>query len=205
MIAFLKGHLLEVQEDGIILDVHGVGYLVRVPLSMVSLLPPKGQPVQLYTHLVWREDGPALFGFSSRMELEAFRSLLNVAGVGPRAALAILSAVSPVTLRRAVLEENENILTAVPGIGKKTARRIILELKDKLAGLELEAGTGSGSDETALPPGGEEEAAAALVSLGYSQVEARRAVRQVSRQAAPGSVEDLLRLALQWLGRQKNA
>ncbi|MBE3586686.1 Holliday junction branch migration protein RuvA [Desulfofundulus thermocisternus] len=203
MIAFLKGHLLEVQEDGIILDVNGVGYLVRVPLSMVSLLPPKGQPVQLYTHLVWREDGPALFGFSSRMELEAFRSLLNVAGVGPRAALAILSAVSPVTLRRAVLEENENILTAVPGIGKKTARRIILELKDKLAGLELEAGTGVG--ETALPPGGEEEAAAALVSLGYSQVEARRAVRQVSRQAAPGSVEDLLRLALQWLGRQKNA
>ncbi|NHM26068.1 Holliday junction branch migration protein RuvA [Desulfofundulus sp. TPOSR] len=204
MIAFLSGNLLEIQEDGIIVDVHGVGYLVRVPLSMVSLLPPKGQPVRLHTHLIWREDGPALFGFSSRVELETFRSLLNVAGVGPRAALAILSTVTPGTLRRAVVEENENILTAVPGIGKKTARRIILELKDKLADMVFEADGTDDTGETGTP-GNEGEAVAALVALGYAQMEARRAVRQVRQQAASGSTEELLRSALQWLGRQKNA
>ncbi len=202
MIAFLSGNLVEVQEDGIIVDVNGVGYLVRVPLSMVSHLPPEGQPVRLYTHLLWREDGPALFGFSSRAELETFRCLLNVAGVGPRAALAILSAVTPGTLRRAVVEENETLLTTVPGVGKKTARRIILELKDKLPE-RVFASDGTDGIGGAGPLGHEEEAIAALVALGYGEVEARRALRQVRQQGASGTTGDLLRSALQWLGRQK--
>ncbi|MGB9803925.1 Holliday junction branch migration protein RuvA [Desulfofundulus sp.] len=196
MIAFLSGKLVEIHEDSIVIDVHGVGYLVRIPLSMVSQLPPEGHPVRLYTHFLWREDGPALFGFSSRAELETFRRLLNVAGVGPRVALSILSVVTPAALSRAVAEENENLLTAVPGVGRKTARRIILELKDKLGDVTSVVGGSENTED-------EGEAVAALMALGYGEVESRRAVRQVRQQVASGTTEDLLRSALQWLGRQK--
>lgn len=191
MIAFLCGHLVDVLEEGVIVEAGGIGYLVQVPLPVLKSLPPKGQPVRLYTHLVWREDGPALYGFVSPAERELFRNLLGVGGIGPRGALAVLSALSPQALQKAVAEENEAALTAVPGIGKKTARRIILELKDKLARGFIGMPTGKE----------EEEAVAALLSLGYAEAEARQAVREVVNHFGRQSPEELLRQALKWLGR----
>lgn len=197
MIAFIHGTLAEVQGDALVIDVNGVGYLVRVPVSTLTRLPAQGQKIHLHTHLLWREDGPCLFGFGTQAEVEAFRSLLNVAGVGPKAALAVLSAVTPDTLRRAVVEENEALLTTAPGVGKKTARRIIVELKDKL-GDELSPAAGI------EPVGDDAEVVAALLALGYSDAEARRVVQHLRRQGTPESTEGLLRAALQWLGQQKN-
>ncbi|MQL53703.1 Holliday junction branch migration protein RuvA [Desulfofundulus thermobenzoicus] len=194
MIARICGILKEVQNEGVIVDVHGVGYLVRVPRSTMEKLPARGQEVELHTHLIWREDGPALYGFDSREELSAFRFLLHVSGVGPRVALSILSAVTPDILNRAVSEENDALLTRVPGIGKKTARRIILELKDRLGAVPFPAAAAQRSTE-------ESDAVAALVALGYTEVDAHRVVQAVCKEAPGLPVEGLIRAALQRLGR----
>ncbi|OAT85735.1 Holliday junction DNA helicase RuvA [Desulfotomaculum copahuensis] len=197
MIAFLHGVLAAVRDDAVIINVNGVGYLVYVPASTLQVLPAHKGEVHLHTHLLWREDGPHLFGFVSTVELETFRYLLNVAGIGPKGALTVLSAITPAALARAVAEGDINVLTRVPGVGKKTAQRIILELKDKLPRQPGNVPDGG------LPAGGEDDALAALLALGYGETEARRAIHRVSPDGGTSPPGELVRAALQWLGRQK--
>ena len=186
MISFLRGALLQRATDSIILDVNGVGYRVRVPTTTLSSLGDLGTPAELYTHLHVREDDLSLFGFATQDELDLFEMLLSVSGIGPKVALGILSSAPPNEIRAAIAQGNLEILSGIKGIGKKTAQRLVLELKGKI---EL------GEEISELSPL-DGEVAATLINLGYSAAEAQRAAR-----AAPGvTLEDKLRAALQYLG-----
>lgn len=192
MIGRLSGTLLEKSPPTLLVDVGGVGYDVDVPMSTFYDLPALGERVVLLTHQVVREDAHLLYGFLTAGEREAFRQLVRISGVGPRTALAVLSGMSVADLGQAVTLQETGRLTKVPGIGKKTAERLLLELKGKL-GAELavpgaqRAATDAGADVTN-----------ALLALGYSE----REVAAVVRQIAPGSgVSDGIRQALKLLAR----
>ncbi len=188
MIAHLRGEILMRGADSIVLDVGGVGFRVRVPASTLETLGMPGDPAELFTHLHVREDDLSLFGFAGEDQLKLFEMLLTVSGIGPKAALGLLSAASPEALRAAIAQENISLLTGIPGIGKKTAQRLVLELKGKLPAAEGELAEISPVDE---------EVVAALVNLGYSAAEARRAA-----QAVPPSEKEVgerIRAALQYL------
>ncbi len=188
MIAHLKGEILIRNEDYIVLDVHGVGFHVRVPASTLEQLGMEGATAELYTHLHVREDDLSLFGFASQDELALFELLLTVSGIGPKGALGILSAAPTVTVRAAIAQGNLDILTGLPGIGKKTAQRLVLELKGKVHADEHELAEISPLDQ---------EVIAVLVNLGYSAAEAQRAARSVP--ASEKLVEDRVRAALRYL------
>lgn len=186
MIAFLRGNLFQRAVDSVIVDVNGVGYRARVPASTLERLGDIGTAVALYIHTHVREDDISLFGFSTADELDLFELLLSVSGIGPKVALGILSSASPVEIRNAIGSGNLEILGGIRGIGKKTAQRLVLELKGKV---EVE------QEITELGPL-DGEVAATLINLGYSAAEAQRAAR-----AAQGkTLEDKLRAALQYLG-----
>lgn len=190
MIGFLHGKLQARTDDTIILSVGGVGFRVRVSATTAEGLGAVGSDVQLFTHLRVREDELSLYGFATEDELRLFETLMTVSGVGPKVALNVLSSASAETVRMAIAQGNVDVLTAVPGIGKKTAQRIVLELKGKidLSGLG-EVGELSPLDEDVMN---------ALINLGYSAAEATRAARSV-----PSNVkilEDRIRVALQYLG-----
>jgi len=194
MISFIKGKLAAAQPGLVVLDVSGIGYKVQVPLSQYYKLPAQGSELMLHTHLAVREDGFYLYGFQSQNELEFFIKLLNVAGVGPKAALAILSIFNPGELGRIIAGEDLASLTRVPGIGKKTAGRVILELKDKVSDID------GLTDAGGYAAGREMDAAEALEALGYSAAEARRSVKEAlaSLNENP-SVEELVKRALRYL------
>ncbi len=189
MIGYLSGTLLEKQPPDIVVDVHGVGYELQAPMSTFYGLPATGQAVRLFTHLVIREDAHQLFGFATGDERRMFRELIRIAGVGPRTALAVLSGLSIADLTLAVAEQESGRLTKVPGIGRKTAERLLLELKGRLApDLATAAGTpaaAAGSDILR-----------ALLALGYSDKEARAAAAKLAPDTA---VEDGIRQALKTL------
>uniref|UniRef100_A0A7C2EIJ2 Holliday junction branch migration complex subunit RuvA n=1 Tax=Ammonifex degensii TaxID=42838 RepID=A0A7C2EIJ2_9THEO len=191
MIAFLRGRLVRVTAGAAVIEVGGVGYRVNIPLSLGPRLPQPGAECKLYTHFILREEQPALFGFGSEEERDFFVLLLGVSGVGPKAALAILSCLSVAEIKQALREEKAAILQMVPGIGKKTAQRILLELKDKF------------DKEEAAVPKETADAVEALVTLGYRRGEAREAVRRVMG-SGTGDLETILRSALGLLLRQKN-
>jgi Holliday junction DNA helicase RuvA len=203
MIYFVRGELAEVFEDWIAVDCQGIGYQIRVPASLIGDLPPVGCEVKIYTYMAVREDAVTLYGFLSRDELDIFRMLITVNGIGPKVGLGILSAIRPDDLRFAVLSDDVKAISEAPGVGKKTAQKLILELKDKMK-LEdaFEArlarngqGDAAGLAGTADVRG---EAAQALTALGYSASEAMKAVRAV--EAPEGAqVEDILKLALKKL------
>ena len=177
MISYIEGILSETAPDGIVVEAGGVGYFLRVPSSLPAELPPPGSRVKIYTHLQVREDGIALYGFRSRDEVDVFRLLLSVSGVGPKAALGVLSVLSADDLRFAVLSDDAKVIAKAPGLGPKTAKKVILELKDKFSMEEvLEKNT---ARETAASPssGARDEAVLALEALGYSASEALRTVR----------------------------
>jgi Holliday junction DNA helicase RuvA len=243
LIAQLTGTVARVTPQGnVILDVNGVGYKVSVPASVLEALPSPaaagtgnnnagddsgGQRLTLVTHTLVREDDLSLFGFTSDEDLEVFELLLTVSGIGPRVALALLSALPSDELARAAAGEDVRTLTRVPGVGAKTAQRLVLELKDKLAALALRrrGSTGRNSDDLLVPPAGAaaagkdpaqavlEDVIAALLNLGYNKPEASRAAetarddwRKKNTEAggASGSAPDLgqlLRLALDRLTR----
>lgn len=183
MIAAIRGVLEARVGDSVIVRVGGVSFQIQVPATTLSLLGPVGEEVHLHTHLQVREDGLSLYGFASRQELELFQTLLGVIGVGPRVAQALLSALGPDELRGAIAAERADILSRVPGVGRKTASRLILELRGKLE-----------APPSAMPRA-EEEVMAALTGLGYSVAEAEAAIRVL-----PGvemSLEEKIRLALQ--------
>lgn len=190
MIASLHGKLQARMDDALIVNVGGVGYRVRVPSGTLANLGAVGSEVQLFTHLRVREDELSLYGFASEDELRLFETLLTVSGIGPKVALGILSSASADTLRIAIAQGNIEMLTAIPGIGKKTAQRLVLELKGKVD----VSGLGEVSELTPV----DEDVMNALINLGYSAMEATRAARSVPSGAK--TVEERVRVALQYLG-----
>jgi holliday junction DNA helicase RuvA len=191
MIARLNGRLLEKSPPLIVVDCNGVGYEVEVPMSTFYNLPEVGQPVQLLTHMVVREDAHLLYGFGSEQEKNTFKQLLKVNGIGAKSALSILSGVSVNDLMLAVSQQEVTMLTRVPGIGKKTAERLLLELKDKFVV------TGSMSAQP-VAKAATDDILNALVALGYNEREAASTIKLLE----PGvSVSDGIRQALKYLSK----
>lgn len=181
MLSYIKGELAEVFEDTIVVDNNGIGINVKVPTTVLSNIPSIGEDIKVYTYLYVREDAINVYGFLTRDDLNVFKLLLNVNGVGPKAALGILSTISANELRYAVLTEDVSKFKKAPGIGAKTAQRLIIELRDKIK-LESEEAfmvqtNAKTSDNEALLI--KNDAVEALVSLGYSQKEAVVAVKKV--------------------------
>ena len=189
MIGRLHGKLLEKNPPQILIDVSGVGYEVDVPMSTFCNLPEGGGELTLHTHFVVREDAELLYGFATLAERAVFRALIKISGVGPKIALALLSGITVDQLKDAVDRGETGLLTKVPGIGKKTAERLVLELKGKLAG--------TGAATAAVPTSGARaDVAAALIALGYSEREAAAATKKLPEDC---TVNDGLRLALKSL------
>lgn len=201
MIAFVRGELVGVEEDKVIIDVGGIGYNVFVSASTFSKLPPEGREVKLYTYMNVKEDLMQLYGFLTQDELQVFRLVIGVSGIGPKGGLGILSQLTPDDLRFAVASKDVKAISAAPGIGKKTAEKLILELKDKLSIEDVlnhpseESDTVSG---TSLHYEVQSEAVQALVALGYGNTEALKAVKQVEIEEDT-SVEMVLKKALKFL------
>jgi len=189
MIASLHGKLETLGVDWAVIDVNGVGFQVYMPTSTLSTLSSIGEEVHLHTSLVMREDSATLYGFGTAGELELFQILTSVSGLGPRLALAMLSAMSVEQVSMAIATGNTELLTVIPGIGKKMAERLVLELKDKISAGLISA------PATSLAPGNA-EVIAALTSLGYSIAEASRAVSTLP--SSDLSLEEKVRLALQY-------
>jgi Holliday junction DNA helicase RuvA len=198
MIAFLRGILLERTPNRVVLDVHGVGYELLIPVSTFQRLPATGAEVALHAYTQAREDALQLFGFGTAREKAIFERLLSVSGVGPRLALAALSGLSVNELAAAIAASDLARLTAVPGIGKKTAERICVELRDKVA--ECAAAEAPAPPSAPLPAAAE-EVLSALVNLGYARPLAEKAVRRASeRQPAAAGFEELFKRSLQTIG-----
>ena len=184
MIASLRGVLTELQPGACVIECAGVGYLAHVSSATLAALPPRGSEVRLRTRQIVREDSVMLFGFADPNELELFDLLITVSGVGPKLALAVLSGLRPQALSRAIREEQVGVLVQVPGIGRKTAERLLIEMKDRLNGMESAPG-----------------AVAALVTLGYTASQAQDAVRHAASDEPELSVEQIVRRALARLGK----
>ena len=197
MFAHFDGIVAEKTADSIVLDVNGVGYLLMVSGATLSMAPAVGERMKLYCSLNVREDAMELFGFYSREEKAMYERLKGVSGVGSRTALQILSAMSVRDLSLALVAGDANALTRVPGIGKKTAQRLVLELKDKVEDSQL-TGSAAGIAPRAASNGPEGEAIAALVALGYSASEAARAVSKVAGKT--DKTDEMIFLALKSLG-----
>ena len=192
MIGRLSGMLLEKNPPQIVVETGGVGYELDVPMSTFYNLPATGARVTLYTHLLVREDAHLLYGFGTQAERRAFRQLLKISGIGARTALAVLSGLSVAELAEAVTMQESGRLVKIPGIGKKTAERLLLELKDKL-GAEIATGVAVNR-----PAAASSDVLRALLGLGYSEKEALHAVKQLPEGA---SVSDGIRQALKLLAK----
>jgi holliday junction DNA helicase RuvA len=196
MIGSLRGRIASKTPPQLTVEVGGLGYELEAPLSTFFHLPPVGEEVRLLTHLVVREDAHVLYAFGTEDERRLFRSLIRVSGVGPKIALALLSGISVTAFVECVQQGDIGALTRVPGVGRKTAERLIVEMRDRLAAPALAAGaTGASGGSSA-----ESEAYGALVALGYRPAEATRLLKA----AAPGtqSTEELIRRALQGAARE---
>jgi Holliday junction DNA helicase RuvA len=192
VIATVSGTVQEIREDSLVVQVGGVGLRVSVPIGVLETAGGPGRSITLHTHLQLRETGATLYGFGSQAELKLFGLLLAVSGVGPRIALAVLSTLSPEVLTGAVSREEAEVLERVPGIGRKTAQRLMFHLRDKLKLEEIPVGVAALTDVDA-------EVIAALTALGYSLVEAQRAVQSLPRDE-PEGLEERVRLALSGMG-----
>lgn len=181
MISFVKGILEEVFDDTVVIDNNGIGINVRVPLSVLHQIPARGQEIKLYTYLYVREDAINLYGFLTRDDLNIFRLMLGVSGIGPKGALAILSTLSPNDLRMAVISDDAKAIAKAPGIGLKTAQKMIIEIKGRIAMPEsFDAAEGLNGSNASENPDARTEAIAALTALGYSNSEAVIAVKRIS-------------------------
>lgn len=195
MIARLAGILLEKSPPYLVIDVNGVGYEVEAPTGVFDQLPENGKNVAILIHHHFSQDHQTLFGFGSIGERELFRKLLKVNGIGAKLALAILSGASGDELTRYVSSGDVAALTSIPGIGKKTAERIVMELRDKLDGIALVAGTGAGAAAGGVSTDPVTEASHALTALGYKPAEVSRMVSAVAE--ASMDAEEIIRKALQ--------
>jgi holliday junction DNA helicase RuvA len=197
MIAFLDGELVEALPTQIVMAVNGVGYSIQIPVSSFERLPLIGQRLRILTHLVVREDAHLLFGFMTAEERDLFRLLVqHVTGVGPKIALAVLSGMTVPSFKSAVIQNNVILLSRISGVGRKTAERIVLELKDRVgvaAAWEV-AAAGRNDQESKV-----NDALLALLSLGFKQVDAQRALKKAQEHAATSETDELVRLALKSL------
>ena len=205
MIGALKGRVIEKKPPGLLLDVHGVGYEIQVSMTTFYQLPEMGEDIFLYTHLAVREDAQLLYGFHTVQERLIFRELIKVSGVGPKLALAILSGMDPQTFGRCVEEKDTSRLVKLPGVGKKTAERLIIEMRDRLA--KRLSDTQAFSDillatpnEKSVQHSARQDAISALMTLGYKQAEAVRVIDKLQTSPEQGS-EALIRLALTELSK----
>lgn len=206
MFSYMKGELVEVNSEGIVMDVNGIGYDIRMPLSTLDDLPNAGSDVKIHTYLHVREDYVGLFGFITRDDLETFKLLITVNGIGPKGALGILSAISPDDLRFAVLSNDVKTISRAPGIGAKTASKLILELKDKLKLEDAfeEKLTNQMDGQIQLSSTGStinqkrNEAIQALVVLGYTNTDAAKVVRKITITEVM-TVEDIIKISLKSL------
>jgi holliday junction DNA helicase RuvA len=196
MIGSLRGRIASKTPPQLTVDVGGLGYELEAPMSTFFHLPAVGEEVRLLTHLVVREDAHMLYGFATEDERRLFRSLIKVSGVGPRIALALLSGISVSAFAQCVLNEDISALTRVPGVGRKTAERLIVEMRDRLAAPQATPG----APAVAAAASAEGEAYGALVALGYRPAEAARLLKAIG----PGthSTEELIRRALQGAARE---
>jgi len=196
MIGMLRGKVWEVQAERLVIDVQGVGYLLTVPYGLLAKASP-GQELVIYTHVVMREDDLSLYGFSSLEEKQLFLELLSVSGIGPKAAISLLSTFGAVQIQSAIVSENCTLLTKVPGIGKKTAQRLILELKEKFKGHSSFPAEGEAySDVSALS---HSEALETLLALGFGLEEARQALGHVLKGDGDLTTEEQVKKALRQL------
>ncbi|MGN0986567.1 MAG: Holliday junction branch migration protein RuvA [Otoolea sp.] len=202
MISYVRGILAEKEKDRIVVEAGQVGFGIFVPLTTLELLPPLGTEVRVYTHLQVKEDDMSLYGFLNRQDLEMFRRLIGVTGIGPKGALAILSSLRTDDLRLAILTGDAKAIAKAPGIGARTAQRIILDLKDKVSAGEVLTSFAEGGGETSsgAPLSGEasREAVEALVALGYSNLEASKAVKSVQA-TEDMDAEAVLKASLKYL------
>jgi len=189
MISILRGNVISQENDGLIIDVNGIGFHVLVPASQIDHVQP-GETIYLFTRLIVREDAWTLCGFDTKEGRDVFDLLLTVNGVGPRLAMSILSTLTPDTIRRAVFNNQADLFNRVPGIGKKTAQKIVLHLQDKLP-------SAGGLEPLAQISDVDTEVLGALTTLGYSLVEAQAALQFIPRDT-PQEVETRLRIALQY-------
>lgn len=196
MIGFVQGKVDAISEDNVVIDTGGIGYNVRISAKTAQELPGIGQEVRLYTYTSIREDGISLFGFLSRDSLDIFKKIITVNGIGPKGGLAVLSVMSADELKFAIISGNAQAITKAPGIGKKTAERVILDLKDKISVEDTQIRKEISSYD-GLPQTGkaQSEAVEALTALGYSATDALHAVRQIEH-AEEMDVEAILKLAL---------
>lgn len=196
MIGFVQGKVDTISEDNVVIDTGAIGYNVRISAKTAQELPGIGQEVRLYTYTSVREDGISLFGFLSRDSLDIFKKIITVNGIGPKGGLAVLSVMSADELKFAIISGNAQAITKAPGIGKKTAERVILDLKDKISvedtQIQKEISSYAGLPQTDKA---QNEAVEALTALGYSATDALHAVRQIEH-AEEMDVEAILKLAL---------
>lgn len=194
MIAYVSGTLAEKHPTEAIIEVGGLGYRLLIPTSSFEKLPAKGGQAKLHATLIVREDSQTLYGFATEAERLTFETMISVSGVGPKLALAALSAMSPGELRNVVVAGDADVLTRIPGVGKKTAERLIVELRDKFSKMDGLTSNGSFGGET---PGARSDARAGLEALGLSRAEAEKRLRVVLRDHPDvKSAEDLIRMAL---------
>ena len=206
MISYIKGPLMEIDGDLIVIEAGNIGFGIRVPLSLLDELPKVGETVRVYTYFQVREDAMSLYGFLHRQDREMFKQLLGVNGVGPKGALGILSALRPDALRMAIISGDVKAISKAPGIGSKTAQRVILDLKDKISSEDLfpAAGDGGFLENSGIQSGidgygdASREAVSALVALGYSNMEAARAVKKAEI-TDDMTTEDVLKASLRHL------
>ena len=206
MIASVRGTLVERGDGFVVIEAGGVGYQVHVTSGTMVALPAVGEEARLHTRHVVREDAQLLFGFAAHDELKLFDLLIGVNGVGPKIAIAVLAGLSPAHFARAVRDENIAVITAIPGVGKKTAERLVVELRDKLAFLPMVPAVAGAAESGAAPRGRRprvlekseryEDAVAALIALGYTAAQAQDGVRRVSEDAGDAAAEDLVKRAL---------
>jgi Holliday junction DNA helicase RuvA len=203
MIAFLSGKLLEKTANSVIVDVAGVGYEVSIPLSTFYEIGEVGSEIQLriYTHV--REDAIQLFGFKTNRERDLYLKLISVQGVGAKSAIGMLSGMSADEIIEAIRKDNLPKLTAIPGVGRKTAERLVVELRDKVGELSMAATAGDSPISTQGQSAGDEfdDALSALLNLGYQRNAAEKAVQQVRREGVEANVQKILRASLQKLAK----
>lgn len=204
MFSYIRGPLTEVLGDIIVVEAGNIGWNIHVPMSVHDGLPRVGEIVKIYTSFQVREDAMTLYGFLTRQDLEMFRLLMGVNGIGPKAALGILSVMRPDDLRMAIISEDAKAIAKAPGIGPKTAKRVILDLKDRirmediLPGGDMKEAAGLAAAAASGVDGAAKEAIEALVALGYSMTEAAKAVRQV-HVTDDMTVEAVLKASLKYL------
>lgn len=198
MISYIRGLLVSKREESIVVESQNIGYEIFVPLSVLSQLPAAGNQVKIYTELYVREDIIKLYGFITEEDIDIFKQLISVSGIGPKGALGILSSLTPEALKIAILTDNAELISHAKGIGKKTASKIILELKDKMKSINLHDFKSIDQENTDLLTNFD-EAMAALTSLGYSQTEALAAIKHCDDRS---SVTSIIKESLVYLAKE---